>query len=290
MKKHILIFLLGIVCLAFSTIHFLADNAFLTFISLSFLSLISSLYLRSIKLNFFIKLLLFTVSWFILIGSATLSNQDINYLLYHLQEITAISIMFTIGNFINFKKYKKRSVLLIILALIFITLQFAFTKKIIYDIKNIAVNEQQFKKIPDFEIIDLENNKITQNDFKGKVVFFDFWAVTCGQCIAQFPSIEKIMNNFKDNPDVKFYLINYNGPSDDLEYIRKFVKKREIKIPVLFDKSASFAAKMNCFAFPHSFIIDKNLNIRYHHAGYQKSTENVYIKDVTKRIKIILNE
>jgi len=288
-RKYIIIALLGITIIAFSNVHFLTDNEVLTFVSLSLFSFMSALLLQKVNIKFYKKILLFSSFNILLFSLNSFQDGRLLYFLFHLHSTVAILLMFSLGSFVNFNKYRSRSIILIVLAVIFISAQFVYTNKIIYHLHNVKLNEQA-EKIPNFEITDLDGNKITQNDFKGKIVFFDFWAVTCGQCIKQFPSIDIIRNKFKDNPNVEFYLINYDGPKDDIDYVKKFIKQREIKIPVLFDANTKFATDMNCFAFPHSFIIDKNLNIRYHHTGYQKAAEDIYIKEVTNLIKKILDE
>lgn len=287
-KKIIVIFLLGFVTIAFSSFHLYhaVRNTLFFFVSLSFFSLIAGNYLQLISVKLFLKLIFFSLFFFIIKILSSVNYPTKENVFFILYGGFTIITMFTIGNYINIRK--KRTIYLIVIIIAFISFQFLFTERIVYAYN--IINEQQIKKLPKFELLDLDGNVITQDDFKGKVVFFDFWSVTCGQCIAQFPSIENARNKFKDNSDVKFYLINYNGPRDNIEYVKKFTEKRELQIPVLFDLNSKLAKDLECFAFPHSFIVDKNMNIRYHHKGYQKSLEDLYIKEVTNYINELLNE
>ncbi len=51
---------------------------------------------------------------------------------------------------------------------------------------------------------------VTDNDFQKEVmeakgvVVIDFWAVWCGPCRVQSPIIDRLAENYKDNPNVKF--------------------------------------------------------------------------------------
>jgi hypothetical protein len=66
---------------------------------------------------------------------------------------------------------------------------------------------------PQFELIDLEGKKIKLSDYQGKVVVLDFWTTTCGACLAAFPKMQELVNNYK-NENVAFFFININRFKD----------------------------------------------------------------------------
>ena len=39
---------------------------------------------------------------------------------------------------------------------------------------------------------------------KGKVLFVNRWGTWCAPCVAEMPSIQKLYDRYKDDPDVKF--------------------------------------------------------------------------------------
>lgn len=52
--------------------------------------------------------------------------------------------------------------------------------------------------IYDFTLPDKENNLITTKNFRGQILFIDFWASWCKPCRAQFPELTIINNDFKE--------------------------------------------------------------------------------------------
>ena len=45
---------------------------------------------------------------------------------------------------------------------------------------------------PDFTLTDLDGNIIRPSDFRGKVVFLNFWATWCPPCRAEMPAMEEV--------------------------------------------------------------------------------------------------
>lgn len=55
---------------------------------------------------------------------------------------------------------------------------------------------------PDFTLDDLEGQSVSLSDFKGQVVFLDFWSRGCLPCIEDFPYLEQIKQQTQNQPVV----------------------------------------------------------------------------------------
>lgn len=53
------------------------------------------------------------------------------------------------------------------------------------------------KEAPDFELPDLNDKHQRLSDYRGKVVFLNFWATWCKPCREEMPSMEVLYKNFE---------------------------------------------------------------------------------------------
>ena len=67
---------------------------------------------------------------------------------------------------------------------------------------------------PDFTLDDLQGQSVSLSDFKGQAVFLDFWASWCGPCIEDFPYLEQIKQQTRDQK-VVFLSISLDSSADE---------------------------------------------------------------------------
>lgn len=54
------------------------------------------------------------------------------------------------------------------------------------------------KKMPQFNLVDLDGNSVSSKDLEGKLVHINFWSVTCKPCIEEFPELNELKEKYKD--------------------------------------------------------------------------------------------
>ena len=98
--------------------------------------------------------------------------------------------------------------------------------------KNISLRANT-TKLPKGKPTAIFNNIIKSH--KGKILFVDFWATTCGPCIGSIKNMKEIRADYKNNPDIDFVFITPTNQSPERSYLR-FIKSQELvntyRIPV----------------------------------------------------------
>jgi thiol-disulfide isomerase/thioredoxin len=103
--------------------------------------------------------------------------------------------------------------------------------------------------------------KIT-DQFKGKILFVDFWATTCGPCVGGIKTMKPNRERYKDSKDFEFIFITdeRGSPKDAYD---KFVAEQEMKNTYRLSKD-DYNYLRQLFKFngiPHYTVIDKAGNV-----------------------------
>ncbi|KFC59650.1 hypothetical protein FEM08_15650 [Flavobacterium gilvum] len=136
---------------------------------------------------------------------------------------------------------------------------------------NISATTLQ-NKLPEGKATDIFKNIIATH--KGKILFIDFWATTCGPCVANIKQMKEKRKEHKDNKDFEFVFITDESLSP-LEPYDKFVKEQELEnIYRLASDDYNYLRQLFKFnGIPRYVVIDKkgeviNDNFPMHNFSY----------------------
>lgn len=121
------------------------------------------------------------------------------------------------------------------------------------------------KPLPDFELLDMEGNSHSIADYKGKVLLVNFWATWCPPCVKEMPSMQRLQTMMSGKA---FETLAVNM-GEDKASIQNFLtghpamKDTPISFPILLDSDGVVLKSWKIFAFPTTFLINKNGDIKY---------------------------
>lgn len=121
--------------------------------------------------------------------------------------------------------------------------------------KNIVINDE-LKVYDNLYFFDQENKRINLDEFRGKFVLLNFWAVWCAPCKEEMPSLDKLKENKKLN-NIEIFPINVGN--DSIEKSKKFFKDLNIKnLKTYFDPKINLARELSLRGVPTSVLVNKN--------------------------------
>ena len=128
----------------------------------------------------------------------------------------------------------------------------------------------------DFNLVDYEGETYDFSKNRGKVVFMNLWATWCPPCIAEMPGIQKLYNEFENDPNVSFVMVSLD---DDFEKAKKFVDRKGFTFPVFApDRQKGFPSLYRSGTIPTTFVLSKDGKIVEKKVGMAKYNSRSFIR------------
>jgi len=132
--------------------------------------------------------------------------------------------------------------------------------------------------ISEIELKDLEGNIVSLQDYKGKVVFLNFWATWCGPCIREMPSIENAQKHFKNEPII-FLLTS----SESIDKIKRFKEKKPFDFHYL--QLNMSVEQLNIYSLPTTYVFNKKGKLIINETGARIWDKNKNLEELKKIIE-----
>ena len=138
-------------------------------------------------------------------------------------------------------------------------------------------NEQENNSLAaiDFMLQDQYGEKHQLADYKGKVVFLNFWTTWCMYCKTELQELQELYNEYgKNEKDVVF--LGVTSPSNDQnrnaadvskDEIMQYIKENSLDFPMLFDENGKVYQSYYIYAFPTSFLINQRGEVEWYSPG-----------------------
>lgn len=116
---------------------------------------------------------------------------------------------------------------------------------------------------PDFTLKDLNGKQVQLRDFRGKVVFLNFFATWCVPCRLEMPAMERLSRAFKD----KGLVVLAVDIKESAKAVRAFLKELKVTFPALLDEDGSVAFTYGIRPLPATFLIGRDGKILWRAFG-----------------------
>jgi peroxiredoxin len=105
----------------------------------------------------------------------------------------------------------------------------------------------------EIKLKNLNGKSVNVSDFKGKIVFLNFWTTWCPDCRVEMPEMKKLFLQFKED-DFVMVTVNLRESS---KKVRAFFKKYKLTFNALLDFDGSVGIAFGIRSIPTTFILDK---------------------------------
>jgi len=102
-------------------------------------------------------------------------------------------------------------------------------------------------------------------DYRGQVVYLDFWASWCAPCRESFPFMNELQRELAGK-GLQILAVSVDKTPEDA---RRFLARYPAQFTVALDAAAACPAAFQLQGMPSSYIIDKGGAVRAIHAGFR---------------------
>lgn len=129
----------------------------------------------------------------------------------------------------------------------------------------------------DFELKDINGATVRLQDYRGKVVLLEFWAIWCPPCKLFVPELNELHKKLAGT-DAAILSI---AVSSDKGPLMELVKAEGVAYPVLIDDKG-VDGQYGVNSIPTIFILDKEGKIFKRHVGYAPGIGESFMEDIKK--------
>ena len=124
--------------------------------------------------------------------------------------------------------------------------------------------------------------QIPLDEFRGRVVYLDFWASWCAPCLESFPWMQSLDNAY-ERDGLAVIAVNVDRRRADAD---RFLAKRPVTFDVRFDPDGRMAQAFAVKGMPTSVLIDRHGAVRFTHIGFRRIDAPAY----EAKLKLLLAE
>ncbi len=110
------------------------------------------------------------------------------------------------------------------------------------------------KAAPDFNLPNIDGQQVSLQQYRGKVVFLNFWATWCIPCREEMPALERLHQTYQAQ-DLAIISIDLKESADQ---VKTFFQKHSLSFPALLDQDGSVFRDYLVAGMPTTYLIKRD--------------------------------
>ena len=111
---------------------------------------------------------------------------------------------------------------------------------------------------PEFDLPDRQGRTHSLSQYRGQVVFLNFWASFCEPCREEMPSMESLVRQYRDQGLTMVAISVDSGWNDVDRFMASFLPGERSAMTVLLNESESTMHRYGTEMLPETYIIDRD--------------------------------
>ncbi|WP_158607176.1 TlpA disulfide reductase family protein [Pontibacter oryzae] len=129
---------------------------------------------------------------------------------------------------------------------------------------------------PDFTAVDTAGNTVALSNFKGKLIYLNFWKSDCGLCLMELPHLQQLIGKLNAE---KVVFVNV-ALDETPEKWRQLVEQKQLQGEQLYagDQASDLMQRYNLKDVPAYFLVDENgqlANLKASHPNHPETIRDL---------------
>jgi peroxiredoxin len=137
------------------------------------------------------------------------------------------------------------------------------TGLLLWIVTNVACGNQLGQQAPNFELPS-QRQTIRLQDYKGKLLYIDFWASWCGPCKQSFPWMNEVSQKYKSQ-GFELLAISVDKKIEDA---KAFERVSRVSFDIAYDTQGVSPKAYEIKTMPTSFLIGRDGRVLRVHSGF----------------------
>jgi thiol-disulfide isomerase/thioredoxin len=114
-----------------------------------------------------------------------------------------------------------------------------------------------------FTVRDIDGRHLSSADWRGKVVFVNFWATWCGPCRAEIPALVALQEKYRD----RLFILGVSEDEGPLDVVKQFAAAQKMNYPIVMLTPELAQLFPGVSAIPTTFVLDRESRLVQKHIG-----------------------
>ena len=149
-----------------------------------------------------------------------------------------------------------------------------------------GITFSQKRSLPNIEVKTLKGNSFNIQDLnnEGNPMVISFWATWCKPCKKELNAIAEVYDEWQNETGVKLIAISIDD-TRSMSKVAPYVNSSDWEYDVYLDSNSDLKRAMGVSTVPHTFLINGEGNIVWHHKGYIDGDEEELYEQIEHLVK-----
>ncbi|HSI67126.1 MAG TPA: redoxin domain-containing protein [Planococcus sp. (in: firmicutes)] len=123
------------------------------------------------------------------------------------------------------------------------------------------------ERAPDFQLTNIDGERVRLSDFHGQKVILNFWTSWCPPCRAEMPHMQNYHEEKAEDANAVILAVNLTDLDHGMAKIEEFIKDYDLTFSIPMDTDGEVGSIYQAAAIPTSYMIDTEGKVQHKIVG-----------------------